>query len=180
MKGGGEYRVGQRKSRGRQPFMIGMEEPTQWKKRWESIIREDNAIICTCLWTTLNTTNCSFSIIIPPLPFPFSNFHAPFHLHFSSTFQSASTYRTNALHLCFQSLISCQFWLSLSFSFSFSFSFFHFSFSLKQWWTWLFLFFPFEKLETGRYVVKEQICINVYNFVMILKNNRCMHIKYHI
>lgn len=126
MKGGGEYRVGQRKSRGRQPFMIGMEEPTQWKKRWESIIREDNAIICTCLWTTLNTTNCSFSIIIPPLPFPFSNFHAPFHLHFSSTFQSASTYRTNALHLCFQSLISCQFWLSLSlfFFFFFLFSFF--------------------------------------------------------
>lgn len=32
-------------------MMIGV-EPTQWKKRWESIIKEDNAIICTCLWTT--------------------------------------------------------------------------------------------------------------------------------
>ena len=92
MKGGGEYRVGQRKSRGRQPFMIGMEEPTQWKKRWESIIREDNAIICTCLWTTLNTTNCSFSIIIPPPPPPLPllqlprAFPPPFLIHFPICF----------------------------------------------------------------------------------------------
>lgn len=34
--------------------MIGV-DPTQWKKRWESIIREDNAIICTCLWATLGS-----------------------------------------------------------------------------------------------------------------------------
>ena len=166
MKGGGEYRVGQRKSRGRQPFMIGMEEPTQWKKRWESIIREDNAIICTCLWTTLNTTNCSFSIIIPPLPFPFSNFHAPFHLHFSSTFQSASTYRTNALHLCFQSLISCQFWLSLSlfFFFFFLFSFF---FQLKTVMNMAVFVFSVWKTRNWEVCFKEQICINVYYFVMI-------------
>jgi len=30
-------------------------DPRQWKKRWECIIAEDNVIICTCLWTPLNS-----------------------------------------------------------------------------------------------------------------------------